>query len=59
MKNYTTVTVEVEFSASDIRKFTERVNANCQCPTSQAIANVKAKLRDTVKYHHLLNYWAY
>lgn len=58
MKNYITVEVKVEFAASDIRRFTEKVSTTCQCPTSQAIANVQAKLKDTVKYHHLLNYWA-
>jgi hypothetical protein len=59
MKNHTSVTVEVELSASQIERFTEQIPNNIQCPTSQAIANVKSKLAwRGVKHPHLLNYWA-
>ena len=59
MKNYTSVTVEVELSASQIERFVEQIPNTSQCPTSQAIANVTSKLAQRgVKYPHLLNYWA-
>jgi GTP cyclohydrolase FolE2 len=59
MKNHTSVTVEVELSASQIERFTEQIPNNSQCPASQAIANVKDRLKKRgVKYPHLLNYWA-
>ncbi len=59
MKNHITVTVEVEFSASHIKRFSERVSANVQAPLTQAIYNVKSRLKDTVENPHLLNYSAY
>ena len=59
MKNYTTVTVEVEFSDSHIERFTERLSANTQAPLTQAIYNVKSRIRGTVENPHLLNYSAY
>jgi hypothetical protein len=59
MKNHITVTVEVEFSASHIEQFTERVSANVQAPLTQAICNVKSRIKDTVENPHLLNYSAH
>ena len=59
MKNHVTVTVEVEFSASHIERFTERVSATTQSPLSQAICNVKSRLKDRGENPHLLNYSAY
>jgi hypothetical protein len=59
MKNYVTVTVEVEFSASRIERFTERVSANVQAPLTQAIYNVKSRIGSTVENPQLLNYSAY
>ena len=57
MKTYVTVKVYVEFSASDIRTFTEQVSNSC--PVSQAIANVKHKLKEEMgKNAYFLNYWA-
>jgi len=57
MKTYVTVKVRVEFSASDIRTFTEQVSS--PCPVSQAIANVKYKLKEEMGANaYLLNYWA-
>lgn len=45
MKNYTTVNVEAEISASHIKRFTQRIPSHCSCPMSQAIANVREILR--------------
>ena len=45
MKSYTTVKVEAEFSASHVETFFENVPAMCSCPVSQAIANVREKLK--------------
>lgn len=60
MKNYIKVKVEVEYSASHIETFTEKVSANVQSPLAHAINTVAEKLkRRGVKYPMQLNYWAY
>tara|TARA_R100000231_G_scaffold137419_1_gene113807 strand:- start:90 stop:272 length:183 start_codon:yes stop_codon:yes gene_type:complete len=60
MKNYITVKVEVEHSASHIETFYEKVNATTQAPLTQAIYNVAKKLKlRGVKYPHQLNYSAW
>jgi hypothetical protein len=60
MKNYVSVTVEVEYSASHIEKFHEKVNATCSAPLSQAICNVREKIKGRgYKYPYNINYSAY
>ena len=60
MNNPIPVIVDVEYSASHIKRFHETVPATCTCPQSQAIANVANRLikeGDHLARHH--NYYAY
>ena len=60
MKNYISVTVEVEYSASHIEKFHEKVDATCSAPLTQAIYNVREKIKSRgYKYPYNINYSAY
>lgn len=60
MKNYISVTVEVEHSLSNVETFHEKVAATCAAPLTQSIYNVAEKLKKRgVKYPRLLNYNAY
>jgi len=58
MKKFIPVTVEVELSASDIRRFHQNIDARSHTPMADAINNVKELLKDEVKNPHLLQYWA-